>query len=241
MSICCTLLASVLKWPAAVHSTSDPWVSGQKFAMAEPWHAAVHCVWKYQLCSFSHRFLLVMMTASKQLCQIHWHRKLISFFIITILVPQSVSATVLYMVWWGYIVKIQNFIGVCQLCVCVCVCVVYFAVQSTKTSTWSQKKVSCCCWLLLCSAIFRSQADSLHLHVILHEWLAFYSALKKKNPPMCLWCTYSTDMAGATLTASVLALCVYTIQPCPMSLQTKPYICIRKVHACLDVTCYLHF
>ena len=127
------------------------------------------------------------------------------------------------------------------VCVCVCVCVVYFAVQSTKTSTWSQKKVSCCCWLLLCSAIFRSQADSLHLHVILHEWLAFYSALKKKNPPMCLWCTYSTDMAGATLTAAVLALCVYTIQPCPMSLQTKPYICIRKVHACLDVTCYLHF
>ena len=34
----------------------------------------------------------------------------------------------------------------------------------------------CCCWLLLYGAILRSRADSLRLHVILHEWLAFYSA-----------------------------------------------------------------
>ena len=32
------------------------------------------------------------------------------------------------------------------------------------------------CWLFLRSAILCSQEDSLHLHVILHEWLAFYSA-----------------------------------------------------------------
>ena len=36
---------------------------------------------------------------------------------------------------------------------------------------------SCCyCWSLLYSAVLRSQADSLRSHVILHEWLAFYSA-----------------------------------------------------------------
>ena len=34
----------------------------------------------------------------------------------------------------------------------------------------------CCCWSLLYSAIFRSRSDSLHSHVTLHEWLAFYSA-----------------------------------------------------------------
>ena len=34
---------------------------------------------------------------------------------------------------------------------------------------------SCCCWLLLCSVILRSRADSLRSHVILHEWIAFYS------------------------------------------------------------------
>ena len=31
------------------------------------------------------------------------------------------------------------------------------------------------CWSLLYSAILLSWADSLHLHVILHEWIAFYS------------------------------------------------------------------
>ena len=31
------------------------------------------------------------------------------------------------------------------------------------------------CWSLLYSAILRSRADSLRLHVILHEWIAFYS------------------------------------------------------------------
>ena len=31
-------------------------------------------------------------------------------------------------------------------------------------------------WSLLYSAVLRSQADSLRSHVILHEWIAFYSA-----------------------------------------------------------------
>ena len=34
----------------------------------------------------------------------------------------------------------------------------------------------CCCWSLLYSAILRSRSNSLRSHVILHEWIAFYSA-----------------------------------------------------------------
>ena len=45
-------------------------------------------------------------------------------------------------------------------------------------------------------------------------------------------------MAGATWKCSCLgASPVYTIQPCSMSLHAH----IRKVYACLAVTCYLHF
>ena len=37
-------------------------------------------------------------------------------------------------------------------------------------------RICCCCCSFLCSAILCSWADSLHSHVILHEWIAFYSA-----------------------------------------------------------------
>ena len=40
-------------------------------------------------------------------------------------------------------------------------------------------------------------------------------------------------------TAAVSAHSVYSVQPCNMSLLAKPHI--HKVHACLDVTCHLHF
>ena len=50
-------------------------------------------------------------------------------------------------------------------------------------------------WSLLYSAILRSRADSLRSHVILHEWIAFYSAFFEYPPK---WCTYSAGMAGAT-------------------------------------------
>ena len=43
-------------------------------------------------------------------------------------------------------------------------------------------------WSLLYSAILCSRADSLRSHVILHEWIAFYSAFFKYPPK---WCTYS--------------------------------------------------
>ena len=35
----------------------------------------------------------------------------------------------------------------------------------------------CWCWSLLCSIILYSRADSLRSHVILNEWIAFYSTL----------------------------------------------------------------
>ena len=45
-------------------------------------------------------------------------------------------------------------------------------------TTWER----CCCWLLLCSTILRSWADSLHSHVILHEWLAFHGTFLNIHP-----------------------------------------------------------
>ena len=48
------------------------------------------------------------------------------------------------------------------------------------------------CGSLLDSAILRSRADSLRSHVILHEWLTYYTAfllLLFIHPPK--WCTYS--------------------------------------------------
>ena len=78
--------------------------------------------------------------------------------------------------------------------------------------------------------------------MVLHEWLAFYSAFFVCfcfiYPPKL--CTYSAGMAGATWTCSRLnASSVYTIQPCTMSHHAKPHI--GKVYACLAVTCHLHF
>ena len=83
----------------------------------------------------------------------------------------------------------------------------------------------CYCWLLLYSAILRSQADSLRSHVILHEWLAFYSAF------------LNTHWIGVLMvliwlvpheTATVSACSVYTIQPCHF-MQSH----IHKVSACV--------
>ena len=80
---------------------------------------------------------------------------------------------------------------------------------------------SCCCWSLLYSAILCSRADSLHLHVILHEWIVFlYSVFEYPLK----WCTYSAGMAGATWNCCCLgASSVYTVQPCTVSLHTKSH------------------
>ena len=69
-----------------------------------------------------------------------------------------------------------------------------------------------------------SWAGSLRSHVILHEWIAFYSAFFEYPPK---WCTYSAGMAGATRNCcqreSVSARSVYTIQTCTVSLHAKPH------------------
>ena len=104
----------------------------------------------------------------------------------------------------------------------------------------------CCCvlapwtwwwwWLLLYSAILHSRADSLRLHVILHEWLAFYSAFLNIH-----WSGVLTVLARLvpheTAAVSAQVLCTpYNHAPYHF-MQSH----IRKVHACLAVTCHLHF
>ena len=73
------------------------------------------------------------------------------------------------------------------------------------------------------------------MHVILYEWLAFYSTFLSIHR--------SGVLAALTWlmphkTAAVLVRSVYTIQPCTMSLH-ESHIC--KVYACLAVTCHLRF
>jgi len=106
----------------------------------------------------------------------------------------------------------------------------------------------CCClsrssfrkdyyyWSLLYSAILRPQADSLRLHVILHEWIAFYSPLFLISTEVVYlqrwhgWCHMK-------LLPSRRVLCTpYNHAPCHFR-QSH----IRKVNACLAVTCHQHF
>ena len=76
-------------------------------------------------------------------------------------------------------------------------------------------------WSLLYSAILHSRADSLCLHVILHEWLAFYSAFLNIHRSGVL-----TVLAWLVPheTAAISARSVYTIQPCTVSLHAKPHM-----------------
>ena len=94
----------------------------------------------------------------------------------------------------------------------------------------------CCCCSLLYSAVRRSQADSLRLHVILHVWLAFYSVFLNIHRSGVLtalvygWCHMK-------LLPSRRILCTpYNHAPCHF-MQSH----LRKVHAYLAVTCHLHF
>ena len=88
------------------------------------------------------------------------------------------------------------------------------------------------CWPLLYSTIPHSRADSLCSHVILHQWLAFYSPLKNfffKYPPHG-WCHMKLLPPWCVLCAP------YNHAPCHF-MQSH----IRKVYACLAVTCHLRF
>ena len=73
----------------------------------------------------------------------------------------------------------------------------------------------------LYSAILCSWADSLHLHVILHAWLAFYSTFLNSHQNGVL-----TALTWLVLreTAAVSARSVYTIQPCTVSIPAKPHM-----------------
>ena len=75
-------------------------------------------------------------------------------------------------------------------------------------------------WSLLYSAILRSRADSLRSHVILHEWIAFYSAFLNIHRSGVL-----TALAWLVPqeSAAISARSVYTIQPCTVSLHAKPH------------------
>ena len=91
-------------------------------------------------------------------------------------------------------------------------------------------------WLLLYSAILCSRADSLRLHVILHEWLAFYSAFLNIHQSGVLT-VLAWLVPHETAAVSAQVLCTpYNHASCHFM---QSHIC--KVHACLAVTCHLHF
>ena len=95
----------------------------------------------------------------------------------------------------------------------------------------------CCCWSLLYSAIIRSWADSLHSHVILHEWLAVYNVFLNIHGRK--WCTYSASMADATWNCCHLSMfCVHHANHAPHHFMQCH---ILEVHAYLAVTCHMHF
>ena len=89
-------------------------------------------------------------------------------------------------------------------------------------------------WLLLYSAILRSRADSLRSHVILHERLAYFTTrFWISNEVVYLqrwhsWCHMN-------LLPSRRVLCT------PYNHVTSCKSHMRKVYACLSVTCHLHF
>ena len=95
-------------------------------------------------------------------------------------------------------------------------------------------------WLLLYSAILCSRADSLHSHVILHEWLAFHSVFCFVFVLISTEVVYLQRWHGwyhKKLLPSRCVLCTpYNHAPCHF-MQSH----IRKVYACLAVTCHLRF
>ena len=106
----------------------------------------------------------------------------------------------------------------------------------------SELAVDKCCWSLLYSSTFDSQADSLHS---CHMWFwmreslfqgQFWISTKMVQIQHCLVVTQLLPCE----TVAVSACSVYTIQPCTMShhfLQSH----VHRVHACLAIACHLHF
>ena len=99
----------------------------------------------------------------------------------------------------------------------------------------------CCCWLLLYTALFSALEQTHCSHVWF--WMSDYLLI------LCFWistkvvylqhCLVVTRLVPHE-TAAILVRSVYTIQPYAMShhfMQTH----IQRVHACLAITCPLHF
>ena len=92
-------------------------------------------------------------------------------------------------------------------------------IQGGESRLWHAVVVVDCFYIALFSAHYR--ADSLHSHVIVHEWLDFfYSAFLNIH-----WNGVLTALAWLVPheTAAISAGSVYTIQPCTMSLHAKPH------------------
>ena len=91
-------------------------------------------------------------------------------------------------------------------------------------------------WSLLYSAVLRCWEDWLRSHVILHEWTAFYSAfLNIHRNGVFTALAWLVPHETAAISAQVLCT-PYNHAPCHF-MQSH----IRKVYACLTVTCHLHF
>ena len=82
----------------------------------------------------------------------------------------------------------------------------------TDWQWWTQCIVYCYCWSVSYSTILHSWADSLRSHVILNEWLGFYSAFLYNH-----WSGVSTIVTWLMLheTAAISVHSVYTIQHAP--------------------------
>ena len=75
----------------------------------------------------------------------------------------------------------------------------------------------------LYSAILCWQADSLRSYVILHEWIAFYSAFLNIHWSGVLTALTWLVPQESAARESVSVRSVYTIQPCTVSLHAKPH------------------
>ena len=78
-------------------------------------------------------------------------------------------------------------------------------------------------WSLLYSAILRLWADSLRSHVVLHEWIAFYSAFLNIHRSGVLTALAWLVPQKSAARESISVRSAYTIQPCTMSLHAKPH------------------
>ena len=132
------------------------------------------------------------------------------------------------------------------MCVCVChcilpvVCVIHYVspVFLINCHGILCELLCCCCWSLLHSTILHSQADSLHSHVILNEWLTSNSAFFNIHQSGILTVLVVCYMACAMW--NFYHLSMFYIHHTTMHHHfMQSHIC--RMHASLAVNCPLHF